>query len=474
MSAAAIALVLTALTAPAFAGKRPPIVVAVDQGDAAKLARLLKKAKPRDVDAFDGDVRSPTAGMRAIEVAAKKGDLAATDALLAAGAEATAKALEHAATGGHVEIAQRLVERGAPRADLALTAAAKAGHAPLVEWLLPHARKADRFFNLNQVLEFAIYFPKTPSAEVVKLLLREKADPRIGWGPGKHTPLHMAIAKGAYDVVDVLLDGGAPLDAQDSRGFTPLLTAVSGAHHALVDRLLARGADPRHVATRGETVLHLLLAVPPDEGAIAAKTVLERFLAAKVPVDHAGKDGVTALMAAAGAGSVPWVELLLARGAKLQARTADGRAAIDFALACGQGRGPHGLTRPTACHGDVAVRLLADARAPIPARDGRGRTLLVRAILSGNEPLVLHVLSRRGADLARDHEESGPLHYAAVFGSPAVMKALLDRAALDFQKPAAVAKLVNLANARGETPLALAQGAGRDDIAALLVAAGAK
>lgn len=459
-----LVLVLAAVAGPAFAGKRPPIVVAVDQGDAATLARLLKKAKPKDLDAFDADAKSPTAGMRAIEVAAKKGDLAAIDALLAAGAQPTAKALEQAAAGGHVEIAMRLVERGAPRADLALTAAAKSGHAPLVELLLPRAIRADPFFDVNQVLELAIVFPKAPSADVVRFLVRQKVDLSRRWGPGRNTPLHLAIAKGAIDVVEVLLEAGAPLDAQDGRGFTPLLAAVSGAQYALVDRLLARGADPRHIGAKGETVLHQLLTVPPDQGAIAAKAILERFLAAKVPIDHAGKDGVTALMAAAGAGSLPWVEVLLARGARIDARGTAGRIAIDYALTCSQGRSPWGPTRPERCHGDVALRLLAQPRAPIGSADASGRTPLVRAIASGNEALVLHLLARRDArDPTPDRDGNGPMHHAALHGSPAVVAALLD-AKLGFPDEQ---------NRRGETPLELAEQAGRADVAAAL-AAGAK
>ncbi len=198
----ALLAALVTTTTPAEAGKRrPPLIVAVDKGDGAKVAKLLKRAKPRDLDAFDDAPGSPTAGLRAIEVAARRGDAALVDALLAAGATATARALEAAADGGQLAIATRLVERGAPRADLALTAAAKAGHADVVAALLPAARAADRYFNLDQVLEFAVYFPPRPSVAVVELLLRERANPAIGWGPGAHTVLHMAVAKGALDVM---------------------------------------------------------------------------------------------------------------------------------------------------------------------------------------------------------------------------------------------------------------------------------
>lgn len=452
----ALAFTLGLGAVPAAAGKRPPIIVAVERGDTAALGRLLKKARPRDLDASDLVAGSPTVGLRAIEVAARKGDRGAAEALLAAGAQATAKALELAAAGGFLELTRRLVERGAPRADLALSAAARAGHAEVVEWLLPAAVRADPFFNLDQVLEFAVYFPPAPSAAVVAVLLRAKANPARAWGPGRQTALHMAVTKGAADVVAVLLAAGAPIDAVDRDGYTPLLGAVAGGRFELAATLLDAGATPHHVGGKGQTVPRLLVPFAPAQ----AGPLLDRVLAAGVSVDHAGPGGETALMAAAAAGSLPWVELLLARGARAGALAADGRAAIDFALSCAVSHHPWSPQPPAACHADVALRLLAGPRPPTGRLDRGERTPLVRAIMTGSDALVARMLALGASSPGLDREGSGPLHYAARYGTPAMVKRLVD------------ARLARPSdqNQRDETPLDVARLAGRDDMAAALAA----
>ena len=48
LRSAIIVALLTSTAVPALAGRRPPLVVAVDQGDAKTLAKLLKKAKVSD------------------------------------------------------------------------------------------------------------------------------------------------------------------------------------------------------------------------------------------------------------------------------------------------------------------------------------------------------------------------------------------------------------------------------------------
>ena len=47
----------------------------------------------------------------------------------------------------------------------------------------------------------------------------------------------------AVDVVTLLLDAGAAIDATDNRGRTALMIAAERGHAAVVQALLARGAD---------------------------------------------------------------------------------------------------------------------------------------------------------------------------------------------------------------------------------------
>ncbi|PTB66599.1 ankyrin, partial [Trichoderma citrinoviride] len=54
------------------------------------------------------------------------------------------------------------------------------------------------------------------------------------------TPLHCAIINGSVDVVKELLDAGAPVNAQDLRGNTPVHAAVRMGRHIIL-RILLRG-----------------------------------------------------------------------------------------------------------------------------------------------------------------------------------------------------------------------------------------
>ena len=72
------------------------------------------------------------------------------------------------------------------------------------------------------------------------------------------TPLHNAALGGNAEVVKLLLDHGAQMDARDQEsGATPLAYAASLGRAEVVDLLLARGADAVIKNTRGQTPLEL-------------------------------------------------------------------------------------------------------------------------------------------------------------------------------------------------------------------------
>ena len=106
--------------------------------------------------------------------------------------------------------------------------------------------------------------------EVVKLLLAKGAKvnavskteglPKIQTGTvefGGWTPLLMASAFGPPEAVKLLLDAGARIDAQDYRGFTPLMLAVGTDRYdrRTVNMLVAHGADLKPTNRAGETAL---------------------------------------------------------------------------------------------------------------------------------------------------------------------------------------------------------------------------
>jgi hemoglobin len=64
-------------------------------------------------------------------------------------------------------------------------------------------------------------------AEVVRLLVRAGADVRAQTGVQRCTALHMAARRGSVGIAAALLECGAPKDARDRRGDTPLMRAIN-------------------------------------------------------------------------------------------------------------------------------------------------------------------------------------------------------------------------------------------------------
>ena len=106
--------------------------------------------------------------------------------------------------------------------------------------------------------------------EAVRLLLAKGAKvnavsktenlPKIQTGTvefGGWTPLGMAAAFGPPEAVQVLLDAGGRIDAQDYRGFSPLMLAIGTDRYdrRTVNMLVAHGADQRLTNHAGETAL---------------------------------------------------------------------------------------------------------------------------------------------------------------------------------------------------------------------------
>ena len=75
--------------------------------------------------------------------------------------------------------------------------------------------------------------------------------------PGGETPLHYAVLGRHPAIVDLLLARGADVNAQDSAGRTPLHFAATLDNPELINTLLAGGADVNLADARGDTPLHL-------------------------------------------------------------------------------------------------------------------------------------------------------------------------------------------------------------------------
>ncbi|TFV52384.1 ankyrin repeat domain-containing protein [Blastococcus sp. TF02A_35] len=210
--------------------------------------------------------------------------------------------------------------------------------------------------------------------------------PRLLTGTVEHegqdgwTPLHLAVAGGRAEVVDVLVDAGADLSARTEHHRTPLHVALEHAPD-LVPLLVSRGA-------------------PVDAPSAAYLDDVER-LTAELDGGAALTDpttGVDLLAWAAFGGAAGTARLLLDRGAD-----ADGGAL-------------HAAT--TAGHLEL-VRLLLEAGADVDGRDAdTGRTPLHSAVAAGaagDAPEIVRLLLDSGADVdATTHDGASALDISRV------------------------------------------------------------
>ncbi len=97
--------------------------------------------------------------------------------------------------------------------------------------------------------------------DIVNLLLQRGAQvDAASRNPMQIMPLHSAVAGRSPEVVAALIEHRAPLDAPQAGDFTPLHAAAQNGDLAIVQLLLAAGADPNPRDAEGKTPLSFALA----------------------------------------------------------------------------------------------------------------------------------------------------------------------------------------------------------------------
>jgi ankyrin repeat protein len=87
-------------------------------------------------------------------------------------------------------------------------------------------------------------------------LLGSGADVNVEQGTYRGTPLQYAAARGHVDVVKLLVQYDAKVDAVDTHGRTPLMWAAQHGHYDVVAALLDAGANVKLATDTGWTALH--------------------------------------------------------------------------------------------------------------------------------------------------------------------------------------------------------------------------
>src|SRR5262245_19916642 len=130
------------------------------------------------------------------------------------------------------------------------------------------------------------------------------------------TALRVASRAGREEIVRRLRESGADVNAQTRQGGTALMFAASAGRPDVLRYLLRIGADGNHANRRGETALLLSIPAPwPQQDQGRALDCVNQLLAAGARVNDRSADGATALHAAIGRDQPAAVRLLLLRGA---------------------------------------------------------------------------------------------------------------------------------------------------------------
>ncbi len=307
--------------------------------------------------------------------------------LLARGVDQTAldRGLAEAARRGDTAVSTLLVGAGAkvnartdPTQQPALLQAAARGQTEQVRWLLANGadvRLADPAGN-TALHTVAGADDARAGLEVAKLLIAAKADVNAVRRDGRPVLLH-AIEMRQKGLAGLLIEHGADPNASGEGKGPPLLEALKKGYPDVAQRLLDKGADAKAVGPDGRTALFY---AREEEGGLTTKLIARGL-------DVNTQDSVkrTPLMLT----SPQTVEVLLAHGAKVNARDFEGESALTLAAQLAES--------------DVS-RLLLNAGADVNAANNEGWTALMNAI-AYDRPGTAQLLLARGADASRRNED---------------------------------------------------------------------
>uniref|UniRef100_A0A669ER29 Ankyrin 3 n=1 Tax=Oreochromis niloticus TaxID=8128 RepID=A0A669ER29_ORENI len=451
--------------------------LASKEGHVEVVAELIKQGA--NVDA------ATKKGNTALHIASLAGQTEVVKELVTHGANVNAQSqngftpLYMAAQENHLDVVQFLLDNGSSQSIATedgftpLAVALQQGHDQVVSLLLENDTK-------GKVRLPALHIAaRKDDTKAAALLLQNDHNADI-WSysfivPARNdiTPLHVASKRGNSNMVRLLLERGAKIDARTKDGLTPLHCGARSGHEQVVEMLLNRGApilsktknglSPLHMATQGDHLncVQLLLHhdVPVDDVTNDYLTALHvaahcgHYKVAKVIVDKKANpnakalNGFTPLHIACKKNRLKVMELLLKHGASIQAVTESGLTPIHVAAFMG--------------HENIVHQLINHGASPNTS-NVRGETALHMAARAGQSNVVRYLIQNGARVDAKAKDDQTPLHISSRLGKQDIVQQLLANGAC----PDATTN-------SGYTPLHLAAREGHRDIAAMLLDHGA-
>ena len=384
---------------------------AVAGGESLKVAQLLT-AKP-----YLAFFRLPD-GSTPLHMAALWGTLASAQELVKRGADLNARdargftPLHNALKNPTGRFSRRainmttfLLSKGAdpniatPSGDAPLHLAARAGDAELVTALLDKDAKINAR-GVGGETALLILTNKSTNSALYKTLLDRKADVNArsagavgdvyaagfgsgyqgssiryfpGAGTGQGTPLHRAVLARRADLVSLLLERGANIEALDAEGKSPLALAVTASGYGgqtegneeIFTLLLAKGANPNAKIERGDL---LSFAVERGNADLVRALLSSKKVALKSPTRRA-----PLLFMAISNGRIEVVRALLDAGADPTETDQNGRTPLQ------------------AAYSDEIKKLLGERITALAAAKGATATVAPAAFPDGQPDTVRYV-----------------------------------------------------------------------------------
>ena len=332
-----------------------------------------------------------------------------------------------AAMCGHIDCMDLLKQRGADELAVdyiglnALHSAVLARRTAAVEWLLKSCSSTE-----DTVLDLKP--SKANKSSVRSMFLSHRSLMETSDKEG-FRPLHFAAWHGVLDVLRLLLENGANLEAKCNRGGTPLHQAVISSHPHIIRAMLAKGADLMAADASGLTPLH-------HAAASSEVDVIDILLSAGSERSTYDNSGKMPIHLAAGKGRLPAVKALRRDLADLEVKTASGDSLLHIAVLMNRLQVVEYLLQNK-------VRVNPWSKSPPARLDSNGKVIFARTI--------------------RHAPSSTPLHSACFAGQYEISALLLDHEAWS-----------NAATADDKTPLMLAVESDDTNLVYLLLARKAK
>ncbi|MEE4247473.1 MAG: ankyrin repeat domain-containing protein [Kangiellaceae bacterium] len=254
------------------------------------------------------------------------------------------------------------------------------GQQHVVEWFISMGLDVTECRDAASGATPLLYAIESGNLHLVKFLVEDKKCDILLTNNNGRGATHSAVVANQKRMLDYVISKGAPVDAADAQGDTPLLEAALRGHIDMMEILLSHNCDIMKLNERGQNAVHMAV-IEQDNAEML------QFLSDKqVPINSRDNGGNTPLMIACYQGHLSAVEFFLNADASWanEKNQDDSTPALLAAM-----KGRHEV-----------VRMLGERGCSMDEADKDGNTALMLAIESASVETVRILLELNKSDLS--------------------------------------------------------------------------